>query len=170
MFNFKPFTMDQLEEAAAAKAQHLSTEPLSTTPPARPFNVQAILDLGALIFFHWRGRTYGVPPLPWKRGAALMDAYLDAQSYGTPLTKESAPHYYAALARMSREIWHCTRPTGWWRRALRRLHILSNPFREATEAELAELALFYLGLRMTTHGTRIAIHPDQTPQSLSPMT
>ncbi len=133
-------------------------------PQPRPLNVQAVLDLGALIYFHWRGRSYGVPPMPWKAGARLMDVYLEARSFGDDMTREVLPVYYGALGRMADIIWRSTRPTGRIARVIHKLRLSRNPFTKATEAELAELALFYLGRRMKTSGITIG---TRTP-SMSP--
>lgn len=152
MLRFKPWTMDQLREQAAAKRQDMdATRAMAEGPPPRPLNVREILDLGALIYFTWRGRTYGVPPLPWKAGAALLDAYLEARNAGESLTRETAAQYYGALGRMAGIMWRSTRSVGRLRRMARRLRLIQNPYRKATEKELADLALFFLGRRMTAH-------------------
>ncbi len=151
-----------MREFAAAKGT--PAQAMAEGPQPRPLNVQSVLDLGALIYFHWRGRSYGVPPMPWKAGARLMDAYLEAKGLGDDMTQEVLPTYYGALGRMAEIIWRSTRPVGRFARVIHRLHLLRNPFTKATEAELAELALFYLGRRTKTSGITIGIRtPNMSP-------
>ncbi len=152
-----------MRESAAVKSPP-PAQAMAEGPQPRPLNVQAVLDLGALSYFHWRGRSYGVPPMPWKMGARLMDAYLEAKALGNDMTREVLPIYYGALHRMAGIIWRSTRPTGRIARVIHWLHLSRNPFRKATEAEMAELAIFYLGRRMRTSGIISGI---RTPGSVS---
>jgi hypothetical protein len=168
MFKLKPFTMDELRARAARSTgpPSTATQAMAERPQPRPNNVRAILDLGTLVYFQWRGRSFGVPPLPWKAGAELLDAWLEARGYGETLTDATAPGYYAALNRMSRIMWRHTRLVGYAARMLRRVGLIRNPYRLATEAELADLVLFFLGRRMKTNGIRTVtpapLHRGQT--------
>jgi len=150
--------MDELREQAASFAS--PAQAMAESPRPRPNNVRAILDLGTLIYFQWRGRSFGVPPVPWKKGAQLLDAYLDARSYGETLTKDTSQGYYAALGRMSKIMWQCSRPVGRVLRFFRLIRLYRNPYRNATEGELAELAVFFLGRRMSATGVRVPAVPD----------
>ena len=137
--------------------------PAAEQPPPRPRNLRAILDLGTMTYFTFRGRSYGVPPLPWRLGERILDAWLEVCSHGEQLQKEDLPAYYAALDRMVEAMWEATRPPGRWRRWLKRLGLARNPYRDATEGELAELAVFFLGRRMKSSG-QLATGPGATSQ------
>lgn len=114
----------------------------------RPFNVEVVLDLGNIVFFHFRGRAYGMPPLPWREGQKLLAAFLDARSIPPILTPETAPAYYKALAKMPHIIWRNCFPASKFMRVLRWLGLAKNPFRYATEQEIMEYAAFFLARRM----------------------
>lgn len=146
-FKFRPRSMDELRAQAIENGMMDPARMMAEGVQPRPVNVREVLDLGALVFFRWRGRSYGVPPLPWKEGAALLDAFLEAQNLGESITEEAAPRYYRTLRTMSRIMWRNTRPVGFLRRALKRLRILRNPYAQASEREIGDLAVFFLGCR-----------------------
>lgn len=162
----KPFTTDELRQRHNERvgvAPRTATQAMAESPQPRPNNVRAILDLGTLLYFQWRGRNFGVPPLPWKDGAELLDAYLEAKSSGDVLTRETAREYYCSLHKMSKIMWKNTRTVGKLNRTLRRFGIVRNPYRKATEGELAELAVFFLGRRTITHAMRTGQPPLVRP-------
>jgi hypothetical protein len=159
MFRFKPASWDELKARAAAHAATSPAQRMAEQPRPRPLNVRHVLDLGQLLYFQWRGRCYGVPPLPWRAGAALLDAFLEAQSFGVVIDRESAGPYYAALERMARIMWRNSRPTGLVPRVFHRLRLTPNRFQRASEAELVELALFFLGRRTKTSATLRVVDP-----------
>lgn len=131
-------------------------------PPPRSQNVRAILDLGELIFFTFRGRGYGVPPLPWKEGERLLDVWLQIRAFGDEIDEEKVDDYFSALRRLARILWRNTRPPGPWLRLLKLLGILRNPYLRANERELAEAAVFFLGLR-TRSTASFKPGPDALP-------
>lgn len=124
-----------------------------STPARRPMNLDAVLELGSIVYFPFRGRAYGVPPLPWRAGEQLLDACLEARSYTTTtaLPRDQISAYFAVLRRMQDLIWRAVFPVGRVRRFLRRLRLLKNPFLKATEGELITIALFLLQRRMNVH-------------------
>lgn len=128
-------------------APRSSSTPQSEKAPPRPRNVRAMLDLGTLTYFSFRGRSYGVPPLPWESGLALLDAYLEARSMGDDLSREDLERYGRAVKRMARIMWKLTRPIGFRSRLFKALGLLRNPYLEANEGEVGELAVFFLGRR-----------------------
>lgn len=125
----------------------------SDTPPPRPSNVRAVLDLGNMVYFEFRGRAYGVPPLPWKEGERLLDLYLTVRELGEEITKDTQAAYYKAMRGLSKVMWRNCRPCGPRWRWARRLGLLANPFKVANERELADVAVFFLGLRTTSTGS-----------------
>lgn len=153
---------------APAQRAEMDANQASRTPKVRPAkaprplqNVRPVLDLGNTCYFNFRGRAYGVPPLPWKAGVAFQQIWVDALGQGT-LTRITAPHYHALIARLPKLIWQYSRPVGRLRRALRFLGGLRNPFLKATEQELVELAGFFLQRRMTS-GVGFPTAPATSP-------
>lgn len=124
-----------------------STGDASST--SRALNLEHILDLGNIIFFHFRGRAYGIPPLPWREGEKILAAWQEAKSHGPTLDRESLTPYFQAIEKLQGLLWRNCRPVGRVRRLLRWLGLHPNPFRIATEGEIGELALFMLGRRMS---------------------
>lgn len=121
-------------------------------PAPRPLNLRAVLDLGNLVFFNFRGRAYGVPPLPWREGEALLDAKLEMARAGYFITDESRAGYYGGLRRIAQILWRNTRPVGRIRRLRKRLGLLPNELLDATDVQLVQLADFYSARRMTSVG------------------
>ena len=120
----------------------------SAGPLPRALNLDHVMDLGNSIFFLFRGRAYGIPPLAWREGERILDTWLEAKTYGASLERKNLPAYYACFKKLQRLLWKNCKPTGPVRRLLNRLHLHRNPFRLATEGEIAELAVFMLGRRM----------------------
>ena len=118
-------------------------------------NLEASLDLGNITFFQFRGRAYGVPPLPWHEGEKILRAWSRAEAYGAELSNDDLPGYFNCIKEMQDLIWHNIRPAGnkpmaLVRRFLKFIRVLRNPYRLATEREVAERALFLSGRRMST--------------------
>jgi len=155
----QPAAMDARHAAARARVRARCAA-ASPAVPTGARNLAAVLDLGNAVYFTFRGRAYGVPPLPWAAGAALHALWTQALAYPSPLTAETQPAYYALIRQLPPLLWRYTRPVGAWRRLRRRLGLLRNPFRTASERELVELADFFLSRRMTS-GVRF--RPDALP-------
>lgn len=133
-------------------------------PSPRALNLDTVLDLGNIVFFTFRGRAYGIPPLAWRDGERLLDCWLEAQEIGMQLERNTLRQYYRCIANLQRLLWKNTRPTGPFRRLLRFLHLHRNPFRDATEGELAELAVFLLG-RRTNAASRLPLAEAREPET-----
>jgi len=149
-------------EANWAKVNQHRPEPEA---PVRPLNLDQVLDLGNTVFFTFRGRAYGVPPLAWKAGERLMVAWQEAKAIGEINDPKKAAEYYRIMRRLQRLLWAHCRAVGPFRRLCKWLRIHPNPFRHATEEELVALALFTLGRRMSTSGpspARLAFHGPGT--------
>ena len=121
--------------------------------PERPRNVEPILSLGEMTFFMFRGRAYGVPPLPWKVGQRLTEAHvraLEGLSHlaAHPFDAKGRKEYYSALGELARLLGRNCQPTGKLRRLLHSLRLFPNPFGKATDAEILEHADFFLSRRM----------------------
>lgn len=117
---------------------------------SRPLNVREVLDLGNVVYFTFQGRAYGIPPLGWRAGQRLLLLWTEALSFPSPLTRESAPEYFKLIGQLPGLLWAHCHPTGKLRRFLRAVGCLRNPFKRATEAELVELAAFFLGRRSSS--------------------
>lgn len=155
MIAFRPTPRAEMERRAAealAARRPVSREPVR--PPAR--NVAAILTLGDSTYFNFRGRAFGVPPLPWKLGERLLAAYLravdaaEAMRHGALRGHASADRmaeYYAALGEITGMLWKLCRPASKFWRTVRAVGLMRNPFLAATERELLDLADFFLQRR-----------------------
>lgn len=151
-------------EAAWAGQRAAERQARAKQPPApRPSNVRAVLDLGTLTYFTFRGRMYGVPPLPWREGEALLDAYLELQAFGEQITTKNSKAYYTCIGRLCKVIWKNTRTVGRLQRVMRGLRLFSNPFERANDSELLEIAVFYLGRRTIRTG---AFRPEAASQRI----
>ena len=148
MFALQPLTRDEMK-ARWARVQRPRPKP---TPPPRPLNLSQVLDLGNTVFFTFRGRAYGIPPLAWRQGEAILDAWLEAREMGDLDHREKTGPYFRIIARLQKLLWKNCRPVGRIRRFLKWIGLHPNPFRKATEGELAELAVFMLGRRMRWSG------------------
>ena len=56
----------QLKQPAEMEASHRAARRArpAAQPSPRPRNVEPVLSIGEMTFFQFRGRAYGVPPLP----------------------------------------------------------------------------------------------------------
>lgn len=159
MIEFAPTQPDEMARRHAARAA--KTRPASSKASAiqpAPRNVEPILSLGDTEYFHFRGRAFGVPPLPWQAGQRISDLQARAiNAMGVlsskPTDEQSRADYYFALGQLPALLWANCRPTGKWRRFLtnrvfRFLRLARNPFDKATDRELLELTDFFSSRRM----------------------
>jgi len=133
-------------------------DPVSGPPPLA-LNLHSVMDLGNTVFFTFRGRAYGIPPLAWREGEKILAAWLKALEFNGTLERQDLPAYFRVFRELQQLLWKNCRPTGPTRRILRFLHLHRNPFRRATEGEIAELAVFMLGRRTKENGLRPQLHP-----------
>lgn len=119
---------------------------IARTPEIR--NIETVLSLGDTRYFRFRRWTIGVLPLPFKKGQALLDLYLKTMAMGKIVAekgdKDVQSQYYRNLGKLKRMLWRHAYPTGRLLRMLRRVGVMRNPFRLATEGELLEIADFFL--------------------------
>jgi hypothetical protein len=138
--------------AAHAKARRQQV-PQGSKPIARPRNLEAVLALGDTEFIQFRGRAYGVPPVPLQPGIRLTQAYATARETLTalgvaPNDPQRAAAYQVAVQKLPPLLWDLVRPVGRFRILCRWIGLHRNPFRDASEGELLELAAFFLPRRM----------------------
>lgn len=155
MVEFAPKQPDEMLEAQRRfeRRHRRPASPAAESPVERPRNVEPILSIGDASYFHFRGRAFGVPPLPWKAGQRITDA--QARAIGAMATLSSDPtslpiraDYYKALGQLAPLLWRHCRPVGKLRRFLRFIGLHRNPFANATDRELLELADFFSSRRM----------------------
>jgi hypothetical protein len=131
------------------KRKEIAPPPTPVSRPLpRPLNLDHVMDLGNTIYFTFRGRAFGIPPLAWREGERILDVWQTALTFTDLTEPASRKGYYACIRRLQRLVWRNCRPSGPFRRLLRWLHLHRNPFKRATEGEIAELAVFILGRRM----------------------
>lgn len=138
--------------------------PVARVPVTR--NVETVLGLGGTRYFRLRTLgLFGVPALPYRAGQLLVEVFtytvarakLIAEGKGTAETEEQ---YYNGLDHLQRLLWKYSFPAGKLRRLVRRLGFLSNPYRNATERELLDIADFFLKGRMRSTVQFFSMHPD----------
>jgi len=156
MLAIKPLTRDEMK----ARWARVKPPPRPAEPTPRPLNLRHVLDLGNVIYFTFRGRAFGIPPLAWRRGEELLDAWMEARELGQLDTRDKIRPYYRSVRRLQNLLWKSCKPTGPVRRLLRFLHLHPNPFRVATEGEIAELAVFLLGRRTRPDGPAVPLTLD----------
>jgi len=155
----QPAEMARRHAARAAKARPAGTKAskVEASAAARARNVEPILSLGDTEYFHFRGRAFGVPPLPWKAGQRISDCQaraLNAMALlsANPTDQQTRNEYYSALAQLPALLWANCRPTGKVKRFLKATpflrYVLRNPFDSATDRELLELTDFFSSRRM----------------------
>ena len=134
-----------------------------TTPPPAQRNVREVLDLGTTLYVSFRGRAYGVPPLPWREGQRLVAAYGEALRLPALISPAERETYTRVMGEITDTLWRNTRPVGWFWRALKRLGLLRNPFAAASDAELGELLDFFLASRTKHTGSVRALDRHMLP-------
>jgi len=138
-------------QRADMDAKHAASRPVpQKQPAARPRNFQPVLDLGNTIYFNFRGRPFGVPPVDYKLGHRVSALWLEAVSLGRNLTNDTLPRYSEILAELVPILWKHLRPVGKLRRVMKRCRLLRNPLIKATDAELVDLAGFFQARRMNS--------------------
>lgn len=177
MIALRPTPRAEMERRAAealAARRPVSREP--QRPPAR--NIASILTLGDSTYFNFRGRAFGVPPLPWKLGERLLALYLRAVDAANAM-RHGASHgrtdhermreYYAALGELSPLLWSLCVPVSRFPRLtkfLRAIGVYRNPFLGATERELLDLADFF-SQRRTRSGVSFPTATDLLARATS---
>jgi len=140
----------------AADPRPLASLDRQSQPPPR--NLQAVLDLNETVYILFRGRQYGVPPVPYHEGARILDAYLRVNAIGPELTLENLPPYRDAIHELAGLLRRRLRSGGSpIRRLLFRVGFF-NPLKDATDADVIELARFVSGRRTRSLGIE-AVRP-----------
>lgn len=158
MIQFSPVQPDEMLRRHAKARARPAAATKTSAPIDRARNLEPILSLGDLDYVHFRGRAYGVPPLPWKEGQRISNAQARAINAITllsqkPTDDKTRAEYYKALGQLPDLLWRNCRPTGYFRRAwanglFRFLRLAANPFDGATDRELLELTDFFSSRRM----------------------
>lgn len=125
----------------------------AAAPDLRPQNVEAVLSIGATDYFMFAGHLYRLPPLSYDAGIAIQEQYGNAMTAcERGMQNDADPaalrDYRTALTALADILWRHCQAVGWRRRWLYRLHVLRNPFRTASEADLRGLADFFVARRM----------------------
>lgn len=134
-------------QKSSVKAQPRGARPeIARLPEVR--NIEPVLTLGEVRYFAFRRHTYGVPPLPYKRGHAMLGVYTRTLALTKLIAergdKSLEDEYYRNLDWFKSMFWRHGFRTGKMMRLMRRLHLLRNPFAMATEKEVLEIADFFL--------------------------
>jgi hypothetical protein len=166
----QPAEMAEAHRRARLRHRRKTAETPASSLRAR--NVESILSLGSTEFVEFRGRAYGVPPVPWKVGQALNDARLAAIDALEILRFDSTDRdataaYYPAIRRIPSLLWANCYTTGRIARILKRTpflrYLLRNPFDDASDGELLEYADFFLARRMRSGVLSLSPTPATNP-------
>ena len=115
-------------------------------------NVEAVLSLGDVRYVTYRNGLYRIPPVPFKLGQRVLDAQMRWLHHAkqVAMTGQQTPSdaFYKETAVLVRLLWKHIRPAGKINRLLWRLHLLRNPFRHASEADVQALTNFFSQGRM----------------------
>jgi len=132
----------------------------SWVPPRVPKQANSgySFELGGAVHFVFRGRTYRVNPLPWKEGQRLSDLYDRIQRASEEVAEGSKEEYRAALEQLPRFIWRNVQSSSPILRILRRVGVVRNPFKTASEGELISLLYFLSSCRMRSS---VQLRPSQ---------
>jgi hypothetical protein len=112
-----------------------------------------------------RGVTYRCPPVPFKLGQRMLDAYTDSLSAAQSVVmdgsnKVDSDRYFKRCRQMSRMLWSHIRPAGRARRFCRWIGITRNPFMQISEKELVEVVDFFLQGRTKSSAQFMSELPD----------
>lgn len=160
----------QPEEMLARHRKVRAREPKRTQP--KPRNVRVVLTLGDTEFITFRGRAYGVPPVPLKEAKRLEHHRARALEASASVVRAvrlqrqdtgAEGDYWAHMAALQEVLWKLSYRPGIVARWLRRLGLARNPFRDASEAEIMELTAFFSLRRM-----RSATRPQPANPLLAP--
>lgn len=135
----------RVPEAEVAARHAARSAPPRGTRLSAPANLRAVLDLGAVSAFAFRGRGYVVPPVSYRLGAELLALRfaLEETTVQGRIRPERQADYFAAIRRMARLIWRHVRPAARWQRWGRRLGLVRNPFDGASEGEVVQIVDFF---------------------------
>lgn len=142
--------VDARHRAARGLAREHQPRGTARPPSAEPRlrNVEPVLDLGTVRYYRVGRFAFGIPPLAFKTGHQILDAYTKAMALALVMSKggttEQKTEYYRTLDTLSRLLWKYSFPAGRRYRIMRRLGMLRNPFARATEQEILDIANFFL--------------------------
>lgn len=154
-------------EMDAAHATHRQRFQVHRGTPKPPANIDAVLALGEVEYFQFRGHTYRIAPLSYKAAQRLVALQSEAHSYAErahadgPMRAEhwqAQADYFQTIGRVADLLWSLTVPVGWVRRLGKATRILANPFRRATEEEVLQVANFFHARR-----TKSYVRPQPMP-------
>jgi hypothetical protein len=116
----------------------------------QPRNLPPVLALGNIEYHVFRGRPFGIAPVPYQEGTKLASLWIEAGELGNVLTGSTVVRYREIIDELATLLWELTRTVGPFKRLLRRLDLLRNPYRQATEREILELVGKFHARRFTT--------------------
>ena len=117
-------------------------------------NVEVILSLGDVRYLNSRFGVFRVPPVPFKLGQQVLDTHTRVLEHAKHVAlngdRKEMDAYYRELRTVVRLLWTHIRPLGRFRQFLWRMHLMRNPFSNASEKEIRDVTDFFLRGRMTS--------------------
>lgn len=142
------------DEVAARHRARITATPSRQARQPEHKNVEVVLSLGDVRYILFHGRTYRVPPVPFKHGERVLTSHAAlvalAREVATTGNKKSTDRFYRQMSFQAKLLWQHIRPAGKVKRFFWRLGLMYNPFRGASEKEITELTNFFLQCRMTS--------------------
>jgi hypothetical protein len=120
-------------------------------PPLEIVNVETFRRMLAGSTFSYQGERYRVPRLPFEAGVELKKLELEVQRMNRYVASGMMMEEYRLIARrLAAIMWTVVWPTSRWAIVRKRLGMMRNPFRQATDFELGQVLSFCLAHRMTS--------------------
>lgn len=155
------------DEVARRHRARTATAPPRQAPRPQHRNVDTVLDLGDVRYITFRSKVYAIPVVSYKAGqrvVALKSAVLaNAQRVAETGQQKDMERFYRSLRQLTNTLWRHIRPTGIIKRTCWRLHLLRNPFQDASEQEVIDLTDFFLLCRMMSSVRRTSAMALKTP-------
>ena len=145
----KPIPDEALAEAQKELRHRLGVDEERPRPAVK--NRPALVYLTDPLRVPFRGRLYELPPVGFRDGERIMEIQERLEDTDHSARKGRRALFEEAAALIRRLV---TPDRGWLLRLRWRLRLVRNPFRQATEVEIAELLGFLAACR-----TRSTVRP-----------
>lgn len=146
MVEIRRVPREEMDRRHAARVEQLEAK----APRIPRQNLEPVLALGNVEYHTFRGRPFGIAPVPYLDGARLSALWIECSELGNVLTGSTVDRYREIIDELATLLWRLTVTVGPFKRLLRRLGLLRNPYRAATEREILELAGKFNARRFST--------------------
>lgn len=140
----EPIALDDLPEESASAP--------SSDAPVLPVNADVAKAMSASRVFRFRGRRYIIRPTPFNDGLdmKIISISVAEEAKHIEYSKLSIEEYRKHLAAMADAAWRVMVPVSPTARLRKRLGLMRNPLRTASEGDLMVLTDFFSALRTSS--------------------